>query len=186
MRNASVILADGCEEGEALTIVDILRRAEVECTMYGLDHTDIKGAHGIEIRCDKVLDETFDSGIIILPGGYEGVDNMKASVLLKDILKKRNEEGKLIAAICAAPAVLDEAGILAGKTYAGYPGVCDHLSEGTYTDEKMYVDGNLITAKGPAMAWAFAYKIADVLGADSLTVKKRMVYFNAFDVKEDE
>ena len=93
---------------------------------------------------------------------------------------------QLIAAICAAPAVLNEAGILEGRTWTCYPGVADQISAGTYTAEKFVIDGSLLTAKGPAMAWAFAYKIADLLGADSLSVKKRMVYFNAFDVKEDE
>ena len=130
--------------------------------------------------------DNVDTDVIILPGGYEGVDNMKESSLLKDSLKKRNENNQLIAAICAAPAVLNEAGILEGRTWTCYPGVADQISAGTYTAEKFVIDGSLLTAKGPAMAWAFAYKIADLLGADSLSVKNRMVYFNAFDVKEDE
>lgn len=186
MKNAAVIFANGCEEGEALTIVDILRRCEIDCRMVALDDIHVTGAHGIEMICDEVLEESLDTDVIILPGGYEGVDNMKESSLLKDILKKRNENNQLIAAICAAPAVLNEAGILEGRTWTCYPGVADQISAGTYTAEKFVIDGSLLTAKGPAMALAFAYKIADLLGADSLSVKKRMVYFNAFDVKEDE
>jgi 4-methyl-5(b-hydroxyethyl)-thiazole monophosphate biosynthesis len=186
MKNATVIFADGCEEGEALTIVDILRRCEIDCRMTALKDVHVKGAHDIEMVCDEVLNESLETDVIILPGGYEGVDKMKESSLLRDILKKRNENGQLIAAICAAPAVLYEAGILDGRKWTCYPGVADQLSAGTYTAEKFVTDGNLLTAKGPAMAWAFAYKIADMLGADSLSVKKRMVYFNAFDVKEDE
>lgn len=186
MANAAIILANGCEEGEALTIVDILRRCEIECRMIGLTDRNVKGAHEIEIRCDEVLDESLETDMIILPGGYDGVDAMKESGTLKNILRKRNEEGNRIAAICAAPAVLEAAGILEGRTYTCYPTVGEKMVQGTCVKDKMVIDGNLLSAKGPAMAWAFAYKIADLLGADSLSVKKRMVYFNAFDVQEDE
>lgn len=186
MRTASVILAEGCEEGEALTIIDILRRCEIDVKATGLDKEEIKGAHDIVIRCDEVLSEESDPDVVILPGGYGGVDAMKESELLRRILTKRNDEGKLIAAICAAPTALDAYGLLEGKTYTCYPTVAGECRHGNCVSEKMVSDGNLITAKGPALAYAFAYKIADALGADSLSVKKRMVYFNAFDVKEDE
>jgi 4-methyl-5(b-hydroxyethyl)-thiazole monophosphate biosynthesis len=187
MKKAAVIFAQGCEEGEALTIVDILRRAELKCDMVGLDSREITGAHDVTMRTDKVLTEDAeDYDMIVLPGGYGGTDAMAASELLKTVLKNMNEKGKYIAAMCAAPIALDAAGLLEGKTFTCYPGTADKIHSGTRTDDKVVVDGNLITSQGPATAYAFAYRLADVLGADSLTVKKRMAYFNAFDVQEDE
>ena len=177
------LVAKGCEEGEALTIADIFRRCELTCDLIGLDTMTVTGDHGIEIACDGVLSDGFDYDMIILPGGYEGVDHMKESALLMDTLKKMNQEGRWIAALCAAPSVLDECGLLEGKTYTCYPTVA--TKSGNRTEDTVVVDGNILTGKGPALAWAFAYKAADLLGADSLTVKKRMVYFNAFDVKEE-
>lgn len=187
MNKTAVIFANGCEEGEALTIVDILRRAERTCEMVGLDSDEITGGHDVTMKTDRVLDEDVaDYDMIVLPGGYEGVDNMLASPLLKNILRKMNESGKWIAAMCAAPQVLDCAGLLEGRTFTCYPGTAEKIHSGTRTEDVVVKDGNLITSQGPATAYAFGYALADALGADSLTVKKRMAYFNAFDVQEDE
>jgi 4-methyl-5(b-hydroxyethyl)-thiazole monophosphate biosynthesis len=183
MKTTAVILAKGCEEGEALTIADILRRCEVPCDLIGLDSKTVTGAHGIEIECDGILGEAFSYDMIILPGGYEGVDHMKESALLKETLQKMDAQGKLIAALCAAPSVLDEAGVLHNRKYTCYPGVATKAPN--RSDETIVADGTLLTGKGPALAWAFGYRAADLCGADSLSVKKRMVYFNAFDVKEE-
>ncbi len=187
MKKAAVIFANGCEEGEALTIVDILRRAELHCDMVGLD-SEITGAHGVTMRMDNVLgDEVKDYDMIILPGGYAGTENMMNSAKLLEIIKDMNEAGKWVTAMCAAPRALDVAGVLEGKKFTCYPTQAEFIKSGTYTTEnKVIVDGNLITSVAPATAYAFAYKLVDALGGDSLTVKKRMVYFNAFDVKEDE
>lgn len=187
MTKAAVIFANGCEEGEALTIVDIFRRAELTCDMVGLDSDEITGAHDIVMKTDKVLsDDLKDYDMVILPGGYGGADNMRNSDHLIALLQEMNRAGKKIAAICAAPIVLDRAGLLEGKTFTCYPSTAEKIASGTHSDNKIVVDGNLITSQGPATAYAFAYKCVDELGGDSLTVKKRMVYFNAFDVKEDE
>ncbi len=185
MKKAAVIAAKGCEEGEVLTITDILRRAEIECDLIGLCTKNIIGAHDIEIECDSVLTGNEDYDMILLPGGYEGVDHMKESTVLNDLLKKMNEEKKLIGALCAAPSVLGEAGILDGKKFTCYPGVEVKAENAERSEDTIVLDGNILTGKGPALAWAFAYAACDLLGADSLTVKKRMVYYNAFDVKEE-
>ncbi|MBR2809986.1 MAG: DJ-1/PfpI family protein [Solobacterium sp.] len=186
MRTA-VIAADGCEEGETLTIIDILRRAQIGCELVGLDKAEATGAHGITIACDRVLGEDVaDYDMVILPGGYGGADAMCASAVLRGVLMKMHEAGKKLAAICAAPEAFDRAGLLAGKNFTCYPTVRERIRHGTWREDKVVVDGNLITGKGPAVVWAFAYKLVDELGGDSLTVKKRMVYFNAFDVREDE
>jgi 4-methyl-5(b-hydroxyethyl)-thiazole monophosphate biosynthesis len=177
MKKAAVIFAQGCEEGEALTIVDILRRAELKCDMVGLDSQEITGAHDVTMRTDKVLTEDVeDYDMIVLPGGYGGTDAMAASELLKTVLKNMNEKGKYIAAMCAAPIALDAAGLLEGKTFTCYPGTADKIHSGTRTDDKVVVDGNLITSRGPATTFPFAFKLAGVLGGNVEQVKQGMLY----------
>ena len=187
MKKVAVMIAPGCEEGEALTIVDIMRRAEIECDMVSLEGKEVTGAHDITMMCDVSMKESdMNYDMVVLPGGYGGASAMKDNDDFQKTLKDMNKESKWIAAICAAPIALDRAGVLDGKTFTCYPTTAEKISSGTFVDEKVVVDGNLVTSQGPATAWAFAYKCVDVLGGDSLTVKKRMVYFNAFDAKEDE
>lgn len=186
MKKAAVIVAPGFEEGETLTIVDIIRRANLQCDMFGFDVV-VGGGHGISVQCDKVLnDEVVDYDMIILPGGYDGVANMRDSEELISILHKMNEKGKYICAMCAAPIVLEKADLLVRKNYTAYIGYDKKIKQGHYLEDKVVIDGNIVTSRGPATAYAFAYKLVDLLDGDSLAVKKRMVYFNAFDVKEDE
>ena len=183
---AAIIVAPGFEEGETLTIVDIIRRANLQCDIFGFDKV-VEGGHGISIQCDKVLnDEVINYDMIILPGGYDGADNMKNSEKVITILRKMNEKGKYICAMCAAPIVLEKANLLENKKYTAYMGYNQKIKQGNYLEDKVVIDGNIVTSRGPATAYAFAYKLVELLGGDSLTVKKRMVYFNAFDVKEDE
>lgn len=188
MNKTAVILADGCEEGESLTIVDIMRRAELPCDLVGLTALEVTGAHDITMRTDKVLDESIaDYDMIVLPGGYGGTENMKNSELLCSIIRKMFAAGKYVTAMCAAPQVLDKCGVLEGRTFTCYPTVADKIKSGNYVDGvRTVVDGNIVTSAAPGTAYAFGYKLVDVLGGDSLAVKKRMVYFNAFDVQEDE
>ena len=156
MKKVAVIVAPGFEEGETLTIVDIIRRAHFQCDMFGFDKV-VEGGHGICVQCDKILnDEVIHYDMVVLPGGYEGAANMRDSEEVISILHSMNEKGKYICAMCAAPIVLEKANLLVNRHYTAYKG------------------------------YAFAYKLVDLLGGDSLAVKKRMVYFNAFDVKEDE
>lgn len=187
MLKVGIIFAEGCEEGETLTIVDILRRAELPCEIVGLNQIEVTGSHAITIRCDCLLTEDVaDYDLVILPGGYGGAKEMCSNPLLQNILKQRNQEGKKIAAICAAPLALSEAGILSGRTFTCYPTVADKIQQGTFKNEIVVIDNNLITSQGPATAYAFAYTLVDVLGGDSGTVKKRMAYFDAFQDKEGQ
>ena len=187
MKKAAVIFAPGCEEGESLTIVDIFRRAEIECDMVGLEDIEVTGGHHITMLCDKVMDDSLeDYDMVVLPGGYGGADAMRNNDAFQAHLKNMHAKNKYIAAICAAPIALDRAGVLEGRNFTCYPSTAEKIHSGNWIDETVVVDGNLITSQGPATAWAFSYKLVDVLGGDSLAVKKRMVYFNAFDVKEDQ
>lgn len=186
MKKVAVIVAPGFEEGETLTIVDIIRRANLECDMFGFDRY-VEGGHEITVQCDKVLSqEIIDYDMVVLPGGYGGSANMRDSQEVIDILLDMNKQGKYICVMCAAPIVLEKANLLKNKNFTAYKGYDRKIKQGHYLEDKVVVDGNIVTSRGPATAYAFAYKLVDLLGGDSLSVKKRMVYFNAFDVKEDE
>lgn len=183
MKKIAVLFADGAEESEALTIVDILRRAEMDARIVGVSGKNITGAHGIEmladIRIENADSEAWDMAVV--PGGYLGVENLLESEKTIRFIRKMHDAGKITAAICAGPRVLDRAGVLAGKTFTCYPGQEKLIGSGTFTEAPVVADGTCITAAGPALCYAFSYALVDALGGDSLAVKNRMVYFNAFD-----
>ena len=176
MKKVEIIVAPGFEEGETLTIVDIMRRANITCDLVGFEK-EVEGGHEIVVRCDNILNEMLvDYDMVI----------MKNNPILLSYLQQMNEKGKYICAMCAAPIVLEKANLLVDKKFTAYQGYDQKIKQGTYLNDKVVIDGNIVTSRGPATAYAFAYKLVDLLGGDSLEVKKRMVYFNAFDVKEDE
>lgn len=184
MTKVAIICAPGCEEGETLTIVDILRRAEIPCEMVGLGSQEISGTHHIAMRCDTTFDGTLDAyDMVVLPGGYGGSDAMRDNDELISALQSADARGAWICAICAAPEALGRAGLLEGKNFTCYPGVKDAIENpGTWVDAPVVRDGNMIFGQGPAFAYAFAYALVDALGVDSEVVKNRMIYYNAFDV----
>ena len=184
MAKVAVITAPGCEEGETLTIVDMIRRAEIPCEMVGLEAEEVAGTHHIAMRCDTVFDGSLDAyDMVVLPGGYGGSDAMRDNAPLIAALQKAAAEGKWVCAICAAPEALGRAGLLEGKRFTCYPGVKDQIENaGTWVDEAVVTDGNIITGQGPAFAYAFAFALVDALGGDSQTVKNRTIYYNVFDV----
>ena len=182
MVKVAVIVAPGCEEGETLTIVDMLRRAEIDCEMVGLEAAEVAGTHHITMRCDTVFDGSLDAyDMVVLPGGYGGSDAMRDNEALIAALQKAAAEGKWVCAICAAPEALGRAGLLEGKRFTCYPGVKGQIENaGTWVDEAVVTDGNIICGQGPAFAYAFAFELVDALGGDSQTVKNRTIYYNAF------
>ena len=185
MAKVALITAPGCEEGETLTIVDMLRRAEIDCDMVGLGAQEIAGTHHIAMRCDTVFDGSLDAyDMVVLPGGYGGSDAMRDSDELIAALRAADERGAWICAICAAPEALGRAGLLEGKRFTCYPGVKDQIENpGTWVDAPVVHEGKLITGQGPAFTYAFAFALVDALGGDSQTVKNRTIYYNVFDVE---
>ena len=185
MANVAVIVAQGCEEGETLTIVDILRRAEIACDMVGLDAIEVTGTHRVTMRCDTVFDGSLaDYDMVVLPGGYGGTDNMGEHAGLVAAIKEVAARGGWVCAICAAPEVLGRAGLLEGREYTCYPSVRDKVEHpGTWVDAPVVRADNLIFGQGPALAYAFAYALVEALGKDAEAVKSRMVYHNAFAVE---
>ena len=162
MKKTVLILPDGCEEGEALTIADVLRRAAVECELCALQNRDVTGAWGNVIRADHVLTSMdAQADMIILPGGYKGAENMCADRQLQEMLQQMNREGKIIAAICAAPVVLETAGILSGKKATVHHNFTEELVSAEYVSQEVVSDGNVITAWGLGAAIPFGLAIVE-------------------------
>lgn len=175
-KKAVVILAEGFEEIEAVTIIDILRRAGVDVTVAGLGNLKIKGSHGINITTDKKLDECgLDYDACIFPGGMPGATNLAASEKVKKLIEKMNSEGKLIAAICASPAVvLSPTGVLKNKSATCYPGMESNFSKDTfYKEDGVVADGNIITSRGPATALEFSFVTVEKLLGKAVSDKLR-------------
>lgn len=165
-KKALVILAEGFEDIEAVASIDILRRAEIEVTVAGLNDTKIKGSRGILILADKKLDDAVaDFDALILPGGMPGARNLGASEKVRTIVRTMNGQGKIIAAICAAPPkVLVAAGVLKNRSATCYPGMEKEFEKDTvFKDLPVVVDGNLITSRGVGTALAFALTIVEKL-----------------------
>ena len=174
-----VFLADGFEEIEALAIVDILRRCGIETKTVSItDAPVVNGTHGVPVTADITLSEADLEGAaaLILPGGLPGADNLQACDVLNKALVKAFEDGRFVAAICAAPKVLGALGILNGKKATCYPGVEGQLTGATYLTDAVVRDGNLITSRGPATAISFAFALAEALGADFMPVYNGMLY----------
>ena len=162
--HALLILAQGHEEVEALTQVDLLRRAEITVTVAGLGGTVIKGAHNIAITADIILQEfSGDFDAVILPGGMPGTNYLCESEVVISTLREANAKGLICAAICAAPMAFDKAGLLAGRKFTCYPSVAEKISSGEYLEKAVVKDGNLITSRGVGTAIPFALRLIETL-----------------------
>ena len=180
MAKVAVILADGFEEIEALTVVDVLRRANITCHMVAFE-AQVTGSHAIQVQADRVFDgDLSDYDLIVLPGGMPGSAHLRDNEQLITELQKCEQVGKKIAAICAAPIVLNRAGLLKDKEFTCYDGVQEQIAEGHYRKETVVVDGQLTTSRGPATALAFAYNLVEQLGGDANGLREAMLYRDVF------
>ncbi|MFP6583527.1 MAG: DJ-1 family glyoxalase III [Candidatus Hydrogenedentota bacterium] len=166
MPTVLVPVADGSEEMELITIVDVLRRAEIDVTIASLSGEAITASRGTRIIPDAaladVLDDNFD--LVVLPGGLPGADNLDNDPRIHVLLKRNVAEGRLVGAICAAPRVLAHAGLLDGKRATSYPGFLDDIApEVSSTGEAVEWDGNVVTSRGPGTAMDFALTLIEVL-----------------------
>jgi 4-methyl-5(b-hydroxyethyl)-thiazole monophosphate biosynthesis len=168
IKKVLVPIADGIEELEAVTIIDILRRAEIDVTVASVGTRQITASRGVKIVTDALIadcvNEVYD--LIVLPGGLPGADNLRDSAELTRMLKDQAASDRLYAAICASPAcVLKAHGLLKDKKATCYPSMQSQLPN-SQTDN-VVVDGNCITSQGPATAMEFALKLVELLaGAD--------------------
>lgn len=162
MVKACLLLADGFEEVEAITPIDFLRRAGIEVTVIGVSGTTVTGSRQLKVVSDaKAADidpETYDA--VIVPGGMPGAEHIHASGTANGIIRHMMQAGKLVAAICAAPAVvLEPLGILSGKRVTCYPGFEEKLGQAIFSEERVVQDDNLITSRGPGTAAEFSLAI---------------------------
>ena len=159
-------LADGFELVEAMTPLDMLRRGGKEIITVSItDSLYVKSSNGVTVKADKLIAE-LNSDIpeaVILPGGMPGASNLRASEKVCEITVKAAEAGKVVAAICAAPFVLGELGLLDGKEAICYPGFEDKLIGAEFSSKHVVTDGNIITAAGMGVALPFSYELAAVL-----------------------
>ena len=161
-----VHFAEGFEEIEAITIVDVLRRADIETASVSVTgEKAVNGGHGIQVYVDILFEDAdYDGcGMIVLPGGGTGTDNLLAHKGLAAQIMAFNESGKYLAAICAAPKVFGKLGVLKGKKATIYPGMEEHLAGAKSTGGRIVVDGNVITSKGPGTALEFSLALVSIL-----------------------
>ena len=182
MEKAAVLMAEGYEEGETLTIVDILRRAGIPCDTFAVGSGEegesfVKGMHGMLIKADKEFsDEVKAYDMLVLPGGRPGGANLRENPEVISMVKYFAAEGKYVAAMCSGTLGLAEADVIEGKRVTGYTGYEEKLPGAVFKEDVVVADGNLITSQGPATVYPFAYKLAEVLGKDVSVLKERMLY----------
>lgn len=166
-----IVLANGFEEVEAMGVVDILRRGEVDVNIISIeDSLEVVGAHNIKLVCDSKFQEVDFNEVrmLILPGGV-GVNRIKDFEPIFPIIKKLYDDGKYICAICAAPVVLEKAGILNNKKFTCYKGFEKNMSNATYVAEKVVQDQNIITANCVGSVFEFGFKLLTLLKGEEIT-----------------
>jgi 4-methyl-5(b-hydroxyethyl)-thiazole monophosphate biosynthesis len=167
MPKVLVPLAQGCEELEAVTIIDLLRRAKIDVTTAGLDKQTVTASRGVKLVPDTDLDTALkqDYDMIVLPGGLPGADHLDNDPRIRTLLKKMADNRKYTAAICAAPKALANAGVLDGKKATSYPGFLDDLDlpNTKISKDAVVVDGKVITSRGPGTAMDFALTLIETL-----------------------
>jgi 4-methyl-5(b-hydroxyethyl)-thiazole monophosphate biosynthesis len=163
-----VPMAEGFEEIEFITVVDILRRAEIEVVTAGLKKGPIEGSHNILIAADASIDDINpnDFDAIVLPGGFPGFVNLGEDERVLNMVRFMDNAGKYVAAICGAPSVLIKAGVIGGRKATINPAGRDQLSDDQYLDDRVVVDGKLITSKSAGTAMEFALKLVGVLAGE--------------------
>ena len=181
MKRTAILFAEGYEEVEALTVVDLLRRAKIGCDIVAVDDgVEVTGSHGIRVGADKTLSqlvmEEYDG--LILPGGLRGVNNLAADERVIDLLRRFAAAGKLTAAICAGPTVLAKAGLLQGRKACCYPGMEDQLTGAVACTESVVPDGSIITSRGLGTAIPFALALVAYFQgeAQALALTKAIVF----------
>ncbi len=166
---AVIMLSDGFEEVEAITPIDYLRRADVEVILAGVGTKTPVGAQNLKVVADvgvEDLPEKLDA--VILPGGMPGAENLSQSSTVENLCKTIMQKGGLVAAICAAPAVvLGRFGLLKNRRYTCYPGYEEQVNDGSFSTDRVVIDGNLITSRSPGCAGEFSIELIRYLVGDA-------------------
>ncbi len=180
MKRVIVPLAEGFEEIEAVTVIDILRRVGVEVTVAGVGGDRITGSHGISVSCDARI-ESVDparADAIVLPGGMPGARHLRDSDRVRELVTGMSASGKLVAAVCAAPTVLAACGVTDGRRATSHPAHAAEMGGCRYEETPVVEDGNIITSRGAGTTIEFAAAVAArLVGADAAReVLKRIQY----------
>jgi len=171
MKKVLVPLAEGFEEIEAITIIDLLRRAGAEVTVASLEKRNVQGSHGLRVIADTVIDEILndDFDLIVLPGGVPGAPNLMGDARIIKLLQDQAAANKASAAICAAPAVLQEAGLTDQKTITSHPAWADRMTTAIHTAARVETADLLITGQAAGSAMEFSFKLIESLfGAEKV------------------
>lgn len=178
MKKVAVLMAQGYEEGETLTIVDILRRAGIEChTFSTTNELMVYGMQRMTIKADYLFgDNIKEYDMLVLPGGRPGGDNLRQDSRVIEMVQYFNDNNKYIGAMCSGTVVLSDAKVIDGKNVTGYIGYETKLVGGNFKEDLVVVDKNIITSKGPATPYPFAYALAEVLGKDTTILREKMLY----------
>jgi protein deglycase len=166
MSRVLIPLAQGCEEIEAVTVVDILRRAGIEVITAGLTDGPVRASRGTVLMPDTTLDVVLmqDFDMIVLPGGMPGSEHLKSDARIISLLQRMAKAGKFVTAICAAPIALHAAGLLQGRSVTSFPGVLDQMpGSHRYLQDAVVVDGHIVTSRGPGTAMDFALTLIALL-----------------------
>lgn len=175
------LLADGFEETEVAVPFDILMRGGIEVTLASIAEICVQGAHGLSVKAQSLLSEedlASYSGVFV-PGGSRGVENLRQSSEVLETVRSFHRDGKWVAAICAGPLVLADAGVLSDKRATSYPTTEGELSPfcKSYADDRVVVDGNVVTSRGPGSAEEFGFRLLTLLAGESVAenVRKGMI-----------
>jgi len=171
MPSILVPLAQGCEELEAVTIIDLLRRADIKVVTASLDNEPVRASRGTVLIADTTLDKALedDYDMVVLPGGLPGADHLNSDPRIIKLIDEMAADNKYTAAICAAPKVLASAGVLSGRRATSFPGILEKLDlpNTDIVDQPVVIDGKVVTSRGPGTAMDFALQLIELLsGSD--------------------
>ncbi len=173
-KNVCVLMADGSEEMEVVITVDVLRRAGISVFVAGVGEGRlVTASRGVRLAPDGAWDPTeasrFDA--VVIPGGLGGVQMLRQEESVKQVVREFMQGGKIVASLCAGPVVLQEAGVLKDKSYTSFPGSREELTDGTWVDQPVVRDGNLLTSQAAGTAFAFALALVEVLVSPDMARK---------------
>jgi 4-methyl-5(b-hydroxyethyl)-thiazole monophosphate biosynthesis len=170
MSKIVVPLGRGFEEIEAISIIDVCRRANIDVIIAGVEELMVEGAQGIVVQTNCMIDDVDSNSLdmIVLPGGWGGTDILNSNITVQNMLKKMEKDDKFISAICAAPFALNTAGVLS-ENYTCYPSVEEQIrTEGYTSEQKVVKDGKILTSRGPGTAICFALEIVKILEGEDM------------------
>lgn len=177
MVRVAVFMAEGYEEGETFTIVDLLRRANIECHTFSFDNEFVRGMHNMFVKADKMFSqEVQEYDMIVLPGGRPGGENLRNNPEVIAMVQYFNDHHKYIAAMCSGTLVLSDAQVITGKKITGYTGYAKKLVGGEFVDDVVVFDQNIVTSQGPATSYPFAFQIIEIFNRDMDEMKERLMY----------